>query len=133
VDSMGWARYKQGQFDDRMDPEGARVIPGAVSLLRRAKTLAIQDDPSGLMSAFVVFHLGDALWASGDRERAAAEWAESVVHARRAMREIRGTSLPLSIEVELQEIIDGVTDRLRAASEDRPPPIAPYKGSPSSD
>lgn len=126
VDSMGWARYKQGKFADFPHPQTGRVQSGAVSLLRRAKTLAAQQDPSSTLSAFVVAHLGDALWAAGEPEQAAVEWAEAAAHAQRALRESRRTGLTLSLEVDLQAVIDGASERLTALSEDRRPPIEPF-------
>ena len=60
IDSLGWARYKQGRLEDWTDPLTGRLQPGALSLLRRAKTAAIEADPTGLTTAPIVDHLGDA-------------------------------------------------------------------------
>ncbi len=35
IDSLGWARYKQGRLEDWTDPLTGRMQPGALSLLRR--------------------------------------------------------------------------------------------------
>lgn len=128
IDSLGWARYKQGRLEDSTDPQTGRVEPGAVSLLRLAKTRAIEADTTGLTTAPIVDHLGDALWASGDRERAVREWTEAAVLATRASKGVRGLPLPLSIEVEFQELIANANEKVRAASEDREPQIAPQIG-----
>ncbi len=50
MDSLGWLRYRQGQF------------PAAVDLLRAAYTLF--EDPE------IAAHLGEALWLNGDEEEA---------------------------------------------------------------
>jgi tetratricopeptide (TPR) repeat protein len=125
IDSMGWARYKQGRLQDEVDPATGLVRPGAVSLLRRAKTLSLQVDPIGLNTCYTANHLGDALWASGQTDQAVQEWELAGMLAAQASKGIRGTSLPLSIEVELQELIERVGEKVRAASEDRAPEIAP--------
>lgn len=125
IDSLGWARYKQGRLEDSTDPQTGRPTPGALSLLRRAKTMAIEADPTGFTTAPIVDHLGDALWASGDRDGAVLEWTEAAVLATRASKGVRGLPLPLSVEIELQDLIQAASEKVRAASEDREPKIAP--------
>jgi tetratricopeptide (TPR) repeat protein len=56
VDSLGWVHYRLGRIDD------------AVRHLRRA--FELQRD------AEVAAHLGEALWASGEREEARAVWRQ---------------------------------------------------------
>ena len=51
LDSMGWGNYRMGKLDD------------SEKFLRRA--LADQPDPE------IAAHLGEVLWAKGERERAA--------------------------------------------------------------
>lgn len=125
VDSMGWVRYKQGQLADEIPPGGGEFRLGAVSLLRRAKTLSAQEDPDALNACFTTNHLGDALWASGQHEEAVRQWTEAIELAERASKGIRGIQVPLSLEIELQELITQATEKVRAAGEDRPPAIAP--------
>lgn len=124
IDSLGWARYKQGRLEDWTDPLTGRMQPGALSLLRRAKTAAIEADPTGLTTAPIVDHLGDALWASGDRDGAVREWTEAAVLATRASKGVRGIPLPLSVEVQMQDLTEAAGEKVRAASEDRDPAIA---------
>jgi len=54
LDSMGWVLYRQGQYTQ------------AIEYLEKA--LVAQDDPE------VAAHLGEALWANGDREQAKDVW-----------------------------------------------------------
>lgn len=63
LDSLGWLRYRQGRLVD--SAEG----PGAVTLLGRAVSGA-----GAAAGAELHDHLGDALWASGDRDGARREW-----------------------------------------------------------
>jgi tetratricopeptide (TPR) repeat protein len=125
VDSMGWVRYKQGQLFDEVPPGGGDLRLGAVSLLRRAKTLSAQEDPDALNACFTTNHLGDALWASGRHDEAVRQWTEAVDLAERASKGIQGMQVPLSLEIELKELITQASEKVRAASEDRQPAIAP--------
>lgn len=68
ADSLAWLRYKTGQFDDFVQPDGSSKA-GAVTLLRAAVVL-----PGGESNPTIHDHLGDALWRSGDRERALSSW-----------------------------------------------------------
>lgn len=68
VDSMGWARYRVGIFEDTVAPDGRRV-EGAVSILRRAASASNEVE-----DAVIHDHLGDAYWRAGDAPRAVAAW-----------------------------------------------------------
>lgn len=68
VDSMGWARYRVGIFEDTVAPDGRRV-EGAVTLLRRAASASTEVE-----DAVIHDHLGDAYWRAGDAARAVAAW-----------------------------------------------------------
>jgi tetratricopeptide (TPR) repeat protein len=57
IDSLGWLRYRQGRTQE------------ALPLLQKAYELF--PDPE------VAAHLGEVLWASGDRDRARAVWARA--------------------------------------------------------
>lgn len=131
TDSMGWSRYKQGRFADEIDPVTRGVTHGALSLLRRAKSLAEHQDNSGGMTlAFTIDHLGDALWASGDRDQAIEAWNEAATKAEAAMRSFGNVPMPISLEVEIQDLIENAKEKSRAATEDRTPAIEPYRGMP---
>lgn len=75
VDSMGWARYLVGIYEDTQNDAGER-IEGAVSLLQNAAAM-------GTTPADYVIHehLGDALWRAGRAQDALRAWrrAEQLV------------------------------------------------------
>lgn len=58
MDSVGWGYYRSGKFDE------------SVKMLRRA--FAANPDPE------VAAHLGEALWASGDKNEARKVWQDSL-------------------------------------------------------
>ncbi|MDP3295232.1 MAG: tetratricopeptide repeat protein [Nevskia sp.] len=58
IDSMGWLRFRQGRANE------------AVALLSRA--YEVFPDPE------VAAHFGEALWATGDRERAQQVWSKAL-------------------------------------------------------
>ena len=60
VDSLGWARYRQGEYG------------GAVEALERAVELE-PDDP------IINDHLGDAYWQVGRRMEARFQWERALV------------------------------------------------------
>lgn len=68
VDSMGWARYLVGIYEDTQNAAGER-IEGAVSLLQNAAAM-------GTTPADYVIHehLGDALWRAGRAKDAIRAW-----------------------------------------------------------
>lgn len=133
VDSMGWARYKQGRFTDEVDPESQRVTHGAITILRRARSLAEMRNDSKLNLVFTIDHLGDALWANGQREEAIEAWQEATNLAEEVKRSFANVTIPISIEVEIQDLLENAMAKSRAANEDRPPPIAPYQSMPEQD
>ena len=58
LDSMGWALYRMGHYDDALD------------YLQRA--LAARPD------AEIAAHFGEVLWAKGDRDRARTVWQSAL-------------------------------------------------------
>lgn len=82
VDSMGWARYRVGIFEDTRDARG-HAIEGAVTLLSRAATGANRPDD------YVVHdHLGDALWRAGRVQDAARAWRRAADLAEGRLKEL---------------------------------------------
>ena len=82
LDSLGWLRHRQGRIAD------SSAGPGAVTLLRRAVAGAGASADAELHD-----HLGDALWASGDREGARREWAQAQRRAEDGMDRDRHVDL----------------------------------------
>jgi tetratricopeptide (TPR) repeat protein len=78
VDSLGWVRFRRG--DNK----------GAVSFLERAWRLSRE--------AEIGAHLGEALWASGDKSRAREIWARALVIAPES-KPLRATIERLADEV----------------------------------
>lgn len=72
IDSIGWARYKQGVFNDGLGPDGEKT-EGAITHLTRAVELARREDDR-INLAIISDHLGDALWRAGEREGAIRAW-----------------------------------------------------------
>ena len=78
IDSLGWVRFRRG--DNK----------GAVSILERAWRLSRE--------AEIGAHLGEALWASGDKSRAREIWARALVIAPES-KPLRATIERLADEV----------------------------------
>lgn len=123
IDSMGWLRYKQGRFEDRILPDGT-VEEGAGSLLAKAV-----NHPAGSPSAEQSDHFGDVLWRLGRRKEAQAQWdtaqrlLESQLSLHRAARE--ETKDPSPLERLLDSKAQAIAAKLSAAAKGEPPPIAP--------
>jgi tetratricopeptide (TPR) repeat protein len=108
ADSLGWARYKQGVFEDELGPMGEVLRRGAVSLLREA--LAQSPDA---VAPVVLDHLGDSLWRSSRYDEAEAQWRRAVELLPRA----EGAPWQADLRQE-------VTAKLEALERGEAPPIA---------
>lgn len=134
ADSMGWARYKQGIFEDKKDPEtGEVVMRGAISLLREARRLAQQSRDEVyqfIVTPIVADHLGDALWAAGRREEALEAWDDAWAGLEPAMRLIdqMGSADMESTLVELRKHSEAARDKARAARSGLEPEIESIPG-----
>lgn len=139
LDSMGWARYKQGRFVDREDgPVGGR-LEGAVTLLQRARDQAQQTEEPQSIVPIVGDHLGDALWAAGMKQQAVREWTESVRLAENGLLQygqmVRQPNLTgrlrraiFRLLNELEEVRDSAKSKLASVERGEPPAIAPIPG-----
>ncbi len=129
VDSMGWARYVQGRLKDEVDPATGEVTPGAVTLLEKSLALASGDaesaDPYNILMA--KDHLGDALWAAGEKERAAALWADAAALAGEFVKFAEAQEAEWAAG-ELRSLIARNAEKARAVAEGGEPPIAPILG-----
>ncbi len=119
ADSIAWLRYKLGQFDNQTLPDGT-VRQGAISLLIAATGL-----PEGDTNATIHDHLGDALWRSGDRERASTAWirAQQLLVGELAGLRDGGRSPRRDQLTEEQTRVGGKLDALRAGGEPRVAPL----------
>jgi tetratricopeptide (TPR) repeat protein len=80
IDSLGWLRYKQGIFEDEIDPQTNEVTRrGAISILARANRLDLERGNATILS-----HLGDSLWRAGQQDKAVEAWlgGESMLRSR---------------------------------------------------
>lgn len=137
ADSLGWAAYKLGRFRDEPNPSGGEPVRGAVSLLRRALELARRDENGPFIVPVVADHLGDALWAAGEREQAVEVWKEAKETSERAVRELRDLQRRATADSprflrslarqfkEIEGAGNGAAEKVAAAGEGREPPIAP--------
>ncbi|MCK4873116.1 MAG: tetratricopeptide repeat protein [Phycisphaerales bacterium] len=69
IDSLGWARYKLGVFEDEVSETGRVVRRGAISLLHEA---AAGSETGGY--EVVADHLGDSLWRAKRYDEALQVW-----------------------------------------------------------
>lgn len=126
IDSMGWARYKQGVLRDEVDAEGKVLREGALSLLGRAYEQIAQDPNLAPALPIIADHFGDACWAAGDRVRAVELWGKSVLKADEQLMEVRQGGVKLGDETvkELERARALASEKLSAARNDQPPAIA---------
>lgn len=124
VDSLGWARYHLGQLEDSTDPESGEIIPGAVTLLRKAAELA-GDDDDGVVSD----HLGDALFRSGRTDRALEAWSDAARQASRLMNRLRASGAANGLRLrEIQSLAAAAAMKRNAVQLAQPPAVAPQRG-----
>jgi tetratricopeptide (TPR) repeat protein len=124
VDSMGWARYLVGIYEDTQNAAGER-IEGAVSLLQNAAAM-------GTTPADYVIHehLGDALWRAGRTQDAIRAWrrAEQLVRSEidRATRESEQSPALAQYIRTLRDAQQALTTRVAAGARgaDGAPPVA---------
>ena len=122
IDSMGWLRYKQGRFEDRILPDGA-VEEGAGTLLARAV-----NHPAGTPSAEQSEHFGDVLWRLGRHKEAQAQWdtalrlLESQLSLHRSGRD--DAEGPRPLEERLAAQVAAIAAKLAAAAKGDPPRVA---------
>ena len=123
VDSLGWLRYLQGRFEDD-DDKGAIAGAGALSLLRRAVELQQREDDL-FFDPFIIDHLGDALWASGDKDKAVACWQQAESKATSQSRARADNLAEDSYGKLLKKTLESASAKRQAAKNGKEPPIAP--------
>jgi len=124
IDSMGWLRYKQGQFEDRTGPDGA-VTPGAVTLIERAVKINTNDAPTNSEQRD---HYGDALWRVGKKTEAQREWKSALGMVRSSMMQRRAMAVGEDISSALKRFVKqerDITAKLDALASNKEPPVAP--------
>jgi tetratricopeptide (TPR) repeat protein len=73
IDSLGWARYKQGLLMDETAADGSMQRRGAVSLLEEALSLV-----PDFAEPVVMDHLADSLWQVKRYDEARAHWQRAL-------------------------------------------------------
>lgn len=116
TDSLAWARYKLGWFEDQPDR------PGAITLLRRAIELQVDGDRG---NATLHDHLGDALYRVGQIEEATESWLNAEAIALEQTRSLRRDGASASAIERLENRLRSVRRKLRALQADETPPVAP--------
>jgi len=115
ADSLGWAYYKLGRFEDAADE------------LRRAQRLVPNDRDEVnrlLNTAVIADHLGDALWRLDRRNEAVDEWAAAAEAARNSLEHPAFDDIGIpSIADEIRRVAESAPAKIRAASADQPPGI----------
>lgn len=142
LDSYGWALHKVGRHRDSEEGPGAVTILQQASATVRtnmnefqraaAQSRTTRDRNDNLLEAFleeatlvtVLSHLGDALWASGQREEAIEKWenAAMLVDAME-LRDVE-FDVPALAEEQYTAAANEARARVRAAQADRDP-LAP--------
>lgn len=129
IDSLGWLRYKQGIFEDRVDEQTNEVVTaGAISLLSRANQLDQQRS-----NATILLHLGDALWRAEKKEQAIDAWlnAESMLRSRVRTLSAQSQANRNAIDAASQELRT-LRYRIQDAEAGGTPDIAPIFEDPGS-
>ncbi len=128
IDSLGWVRYKQGWFADKLeaeknaDPNEDEVTLGAVTLLKQAATTR-----AGRENPVILDHFGDSLWRSGKPEEAVAAW-DQAVSAYQQLKELTSSMEPTQLEIveaTYGPVIDLVKEKLKTVESGAEPPTAP--------
>ena len=112
MDSLGWAYYKLGKFEDAevwlsKAKEAAMARYRAESGRVGSATLAVVND-----------HLGDTLYQLGREAEAMRSWSEAGGHMRRVTPEEK------QLDPELEDLVQRVTDKIKAVRGKTPVPVA---------
>lgn len=121
ADSIGWVRYKAGVIEDETDAQGTVTRDGAITLLERASTMeGGRDNPT------IFEHLGDALWRTGETERAVKSWTNAEQLCRNQIRIAAGMAEPNQAQIDrINEDLRRLRRRLNDAQAGREPEVAP--------
>jgi len=123
IDTLGWLRYKQGQFEDKGTlPEQL----GAVSLLKEAAT-----DRSGRDDPVILNHYGDALWRSGHHEEAVKIWRRIKSAYDRQIEVLRaaGDDQIKALEDQYLPIVEAAAEKIKAVENGNEPQTSPLANS----
>ncbi len=137
LDSLGWARYKQGVIFDDTDPKTGGKREGAMTLINRALDIMTRENTPDSRTGMpiIIDHLGDSVWAAGDHETAVRHWELSAQDAQnlleqddKAMKsddpDERENRLGGSLRKELEMVLAMARLKASAAREGKDPPVS---------
>jgi len=130
IDSLGWARYKQGIIDDEVNDEGVVVREGAVTILRRVYEVVRGQVANAHVAPVIIDHYADALWAAGLHDEAAVKWFDANKRAKNVMENLtdRDSERSIAIIEELTPVVARTDAKLEAVRSNTPPPTARIVG-----
>lgn len=117
-DSLAWARYAMGIFEDELNDEGQVVRQGARSLLVEAVKL---DDSN----ATIHDHLGDTLWMLERFDEAMSAWLEAEDRLRDRLTEISNQQTNARAVDILRDELSLIRFKIADAESGRLPKVAP--------
>lgn len=124
TDSLAWARYTMGVFDDELDGAGRVTRRGAKGLLEEAISL---DDGSD--NATIFDHLGDALWMLGESKAAVQAWLDAEDRLRERLTELSNEENVNARAVErLREELSKIRFKISDGESGRVPDVAATAG-----
>ncbi len=126
TDSMGWARYKQGILNDEIAPDGTLIREGAVSLLKRSHEQAAKQPRYTEAMPVIIDHYADALWVSGQREKAIELWSDAAKRAAEVVSRLgdRRGEVSASVLAEIEASGVRAQSKVNAAKADIEPKVA---------
>ncbi len=118
TDSLAWARYAMGIFEDELNDEGQVVRQGARSLLVEAVNL---DDSN----ATIHDHLGDTLWMLARFDEAMSAWLEAEDRLRDRLTDISDQQTNARAVDMLRDELSLIRFKITDAESGRTPKVAP--------
>ena len=117
TDSLAWARYAIGVFENETHPDGSIIREGARELLVEAIAL---DDTNATMHD----HLGDVLWMLGEFAQATESWltAEDLLRARLTDLSNQSVANPRAVE-SIREELSTIRFKISDAESGRAPRV----------
>lgn len=119
LDSLGWILFKQGRLADIPASPDTPALPGALTLLARAaSSLKGSENPT------ILDHYGDALWTSGDPQKATANWtlARQAIRSQLQILRLANTNRQMpQVATRLETLQASIAAKLDAVAAGRPP------------
>jgi tetratricopeptide (TPR) repeat protein len=125
TDSLAWVRYKRGQFNDEVGPDGSVVKQGALTLLDNAV-----NQLNGNTDWTILDHYGDVLFRTGKATEARKAWTQSQSLLKTLLQPPpRIANLPPQPDTPFvtrqRELLKLITQKLEDVDAGRQPSVAP--------